>query len=204
MGWGNLRVINEDRVAPGTGFNPRPPRHGNHQLRARRRAGAPRQHRQRQGGNSGVIRPGDVQRMSAGRGVRHSEYNHAAAATAFPADLDRGPTRPASTQKLRAEAFRERRQARPFVFWSPAAVTAMRRLGAHPCRRRALRRCSTAPSQPSWRSTRRARATCNGAWRAERQRRDAAQRRRGAAGRRVARDAGRRPRCRVLVFDLAA
>ncbi|MBS0434397.1 MAG: pirin family protein [Proteobacteria bacterium] len=84
MGWGNLRVINEDRVAPGTGFGT----HGHRdmeiisyvlegELAHRDSIGA----NDGQGGNSGVIRPGDVQRMSAGRGVRHSEYNHAAAAT---------------------------------------------------------------------------------------------------------------------------
>ena len=57
MGFGNLRVINEDRIAPGTGF-------GNHG------------HRDTMGNVKGIP-PGDVQRMSAGRGVMHSEFNHA-------------------------------------------------------------------------------------------------------------------------------
>ena len=84
MGFGALRVINEDRIAPGTGFGT----HGHRdmeiisyvlegELAHRDSIGA----NDGQGGNSGVIRPGDVQRMSAGRGVRHSEYNHAADAT---------------------------------------------------------------------------------------------------------------------------
>jgi len=86
MGFGALRVINEDRIAPGTGFGT----HGHRDMEiisyvldgelahkdsmgngVGGEAGA--------GGakHDGVIRPGDVQRMSAGSGVRHSEFNHA-------------------------------------------------------------------------------------------------------------------------------
>ncbi len=72
MGFGPLRVINEDRVKPGQGFGtPRSPRHGDPLVRARRRARAQGQHRHR----VGVIRPADVQVMSAGTGIRHSEFN---------------------------------------------------------------------------------------------------------------------------------
>ena len=56
MGYGPLRVINEDRVQPGKGFGT----HGH----------------QDSIGNGSTIVPGDVQRMSAGSGVRHSEFNH--------------------------------------------------------------------------------------------------------------------------------
>lgn len=148
VGFSDLLVINEDRVAPGMGFGTHP--HRDMEILSYVLEGA-LEHKDNMGTGS-VIRPGDVQLMSAGTGVAHSEYNHSPTdgvhflqiwllpgskgvqpeyqQAHFPNEEKRGRLRPVITPDGEAGSLRVHQDARVYAGLFDGAETATLELAA--------------------------------------------------------------------------
>lgn len=103
MGWGVLRVINEDRVQPGTGFGT----HGHRDMEIVTYLLAGSLEHRDSLGHGGVIERGEVQRMSAGSGIRHSEFNPSNSETTHLLQIWIEPAASGSTPSYEQQALPE-------------------------------------------------------------------------------------------------
>lgn len=118
MGWGNLRVINEDWIAPGMGFGT----HGHKDMEIVTYVLEGELAHKDSMGNVETIPPGDVQRMSAGTGVMHSEFNHAQGQKTHLLQIWIEPNRKGVTPSYEQKTFpREEKRGRLRLVASPNA-----------------------------------------------------------------------------------